>query len=377
MKNKKLLLAITILFFIGLIQAVSFLLPAAASDVFYNIIRPICFVVLLLLTVLFIGIGHGVTRHGRMSFTILVFGGIIYVGLLFVAVLLTSLGKNPMTANASVLLTNLWQYVPFVVAGEIIRYCLMRGTPKEHKNLMLWLITVVYSFTMINFTAHAFSLEFIIVAVAPVIGINFFLTYVCASGSLAGVIIFRAAYSLIPVFMPVLPNITNLTLAILTYVTIIVMLSLYSTHVRDHRLDKPSHKRISRKWWLAVPLVLVLFVVTVNIIPTNMVAVASDSMKGEFNRGDMVVMRKLSPEKAATTLKTGDIIRFKDGKIEKIHRIVEVGTDQNGEVQYITKGDNNDRADWMPVKPEDILGIAQFKIPYLGFPSVIMRTIFT
>jgi signal peptidase len=43
---------------------------------------------------------------------------------------------------------------------------------------------------------------------------------------------------------------------------------------------------------------------------------------------------------------------------------------------YITKGDNNagyDQPNWQPVKPEWIVAIAKAKVPYLGYPSLILK----
>ena len=359
---------LVILFSMVLIQAMSFFIAPSSSHVFYNIIRPMAYLVLLTLVLIFTSLDIAANkRHKEMSMTILVLGSVVYVGLLFVAALVTSLGRNPMSAD----LVTMWRYLPFVLVGEVIRFQLVHNTPKKYKTLMLWAITLVMAFSMINPNMVGFSGEFIFAHLLPVLAVNFFLTYVCRGGSLAGVLCFRAAYSLIPVFLPVLPNITTLLLAILTYVAIVVMLSLYNKYAREQE-RKVILKRKSRAWIVATPLILFIVVASFGLFPTALVAVASNSMKGEFSRGDIVVMRTLDSQQTRTDLKMGDIIQFRDGSRYTIHRIIEVRSDLNDEPLYITKGDNNEYADSSPVSPGQVIAVARFKIPFLGFPSVLL-----
>ena len=356
-----------ILFSMAFIQLLSFFVAPADVQVFYSVIRPLGYFILLTVVLLFTNLEFGKTnRNKQMSLTILLMGSVVYIALLFLAALITNLGRNPMTFSLSVV----WQYLPFVIIGEIIRFQLVNNTPKKNNRIMLWAVTLVFAFTMINTNNAAFSGEYVIGHLLPIIAVNFFLTYVCNGGALMGVLAFRSAYSLIPVFLPVLPNITTLVLAIITYFAVVVMLSLYNSYARE-ATPKIVLSRKSRGWLYAAPVIAVIVVAGFGLFPTAIVAVASDSMKGEFNRGDMVVMKNLTTQQATEDLKIGDIIQFKEGSIYVIHRIIEVQNDHNGERQYITKGDNNQRADDNPVSPDDIVGVARYTIPYLGFPSVL------
>jgi len=68
----------------------------------------------------------------------------------------------------------------------------------------------------------------------------------------------------------------------------------------------------------------------------------------------------------------GDIIVFHGGDKDIIHRIIDIKTDFYGNTQYVTKGDYNKDADDEPVKPDKIVGVAAFKVRYLGFLSVLI-----
>ncbi|MBO7519657.1 MAG: signal peptidase I, partial [Clostridia bacterium] len=78
---------------------------------------------------------------------------------------------------------------------------------------------------------------------------------------------------------------------------------------------------------------------------TAILTVSTDSMKPVFEKGDIIIGRKLAPEEQSS-LKVGDVITFDAGDLDgdnirdfNTHRIVEVVKDDSG-VSYITKGDN-------------------------------------
>lgn len=94
-------------------------------------------------------------------------------------------------------------------------------------------------------------------------------------------------------------------------------------------------------------------------------AVQTDSMKGEFSSGDLIVIRKTD----ASTLKEGDIITFwtliDNQQAINTHRIIAV-QDNNGLRQYMTKGDANPVEDTRVVAAGDVIGKYAFHIPKLG-----------
>lgn len=94
-------------------------------------------------------------------------------------------------------------------------------------------------------------------------------------------------------------------------------------------------------------------------------SVLTDSMKGEFNKGDLIVVHKTDP----TQLQEGDIISFwtviENKKVINTHRIVEV-VENNGMYQFVTKGDMNNREDDLLVSSGDVIGKYGFTIPVIG-----------
>lgn len=97
--------------------------------------------------------------------------------------------------------------------------------------------------------------------------------------------------------------------------------------------------------------------------------VMSGSMETNIMTGDLVVVKETNLD----TLKEWDIIAFKEGKIVITHRIVDI-YEENNEIRYITKGDNNNTEDKGYVTNSQIEGLYQFKIPRLGNLAMFVQT---
>ena len=89
--------------------------------------------------------------------------------------------------------------------------------------------------------------------------------------------------------------------------------------------------------------------------------VLSGSMETQISAGDVVVVKETETQ----NLKKGDIIAFKEGDIVITHRIDELVI-EDGNVKYITKGDNNQSVDIGSITRENIVGKMIYKINGLG-----------
>ena len=110
-------------------------------------------------------------------------------------------------------------------------------------------------------------------------------------------------------------------------------------------------------------ILLVLFMLGVfNYQP---IAILSNSMNPIFKRGDIVIYKR------EENILPGDIIVFKYESQIIAHRVVSINE------YYITKGDANNTVDYIKIKKEDIQGVYQFHIKYLGYPSIWLNEFFT
>ena len=94
-------------------------------------------------------------------------------------------------------------------------------------------------------------------------------------------------------------------------------------------------------------------------------SVLTDSMKPEFSQNDLIIVKAVD----ASQLQEGDIIAYwtliENQRAINTHRIIEKH-DENGMIQFMTKGDANELPDNLIVSQGDIIGEYCFKIPVMG-----------
>ena len=94
--------------------------------------------------------------------------------------------------------------------------------------------------------------------------------------------------------------------------------------------------------------------------------VQSGSMSGNaedhIEVGDLIFVAKTDTEK----LKVGDVISYMSDGSVITHRIIKIENDQNGKLQFITKGDANNIQDELPVPADSVIGIYKSRIAGIG-----------
>lgn len=100
---------------------------------------------------------------------------------------------------------------------------------------------------------------------------------------------------------------------------------------------------------------------TPNFLGIKTYIIVSGSMEPNINIGDMVIVKEVDESK----LKVGDIISYRNGQNVITHRITKINID-NENIQYITKGDNNNTEDSVVLTIDSIEGKVIKKIPYIG-----------
>jgi signal peptidase len=89
-------------------------------------------------------------------------------------------------------------------------------------------------------------------------------------------------------------------------------------------------------------------------------------MNPMLQAGDLVLTVDVAPEEIAV----GDIIRFRSGEVDILHRVVEIRN--AGGLEFITRGDANNVND-PPLPASAVEGRVVRILPGLGWPSIGIR----
>lgn len=108
------------------------------------------------------------------------------------------------------------------------------------------------------------------------------------------------------------------------------------------------------------------------------VVVLSGSMEPAFHRGDLLFLTN----RVEDPIRVGEIVVFRiEGReIPIVHRVLKIHEKQNGNIKFLTKGDNNAVDDrglykqgqhWLEKK--DVVGRARGFVPYIGIVTILMN----
>ena len=111
-----------------------------------------------------------------------------------------------------------------------------------------------------------------------------------------------------------------------------------------------------------------------NVAGTLPLIVLTDSMYPVIKSGDLIICHTEEPE----NIQTGDVIAFFDpagnGTTIVTHRVLEV-TDQDGQLAWRTKGDNNNTEDRLLVTADKLVAVYEgTRIPGAGNVALFMQT---
>lgn len=206
------------------------------------------------------------------------------------------------------------------------------------------------------------------------LALNFLCTYVCKNfGCYPNIIYKLIVFSYIYIFpyVPVLPDVYEIVLNVLFPILIYYLLT-FVYKKKNHYIPK-SKKRIFN---IAISTILYVFMVSVLMLISCqfkycMVVIGSDSMKGAFSTGDVVIYEKYDGQ----ILEKNQIIAFDKSGTLTIHRIIDVES-INGQIRYTTKGDANEVKDDGYVIQSQIVGVIEFSVAYVGYPSILIQQLF-
>lgn len=275
-------------------------------------------------------------------------------------------------------MTNTYIYIWPIIAKEYTRFKLINNVYEKEKKYMAVIVAIIYTFVdigSIEITDIYSLVKAVFVNVIPVIASNCLCTYIAFNKMYKPSMIYKIVtleYWLISPILPKVPWIINSVVDTIIPVILLVYI-VYAKNKKDINKSKERTESLNpRKIIPIVVTVIIAFWFATGVFPIKPVAIATGSMETTLMVGDVAILKKCSPK----SIEVGDIIQYQKGSVTIIHRVISKYYD-NGEILFITKGDNNKDPDKDPVSGSQVLGKEIFSIKYLGLPAVLMNKIGT
>ena len=239
--------------------------------------------------------------------------------------------------------------------------------------ILLILVSYNYSTVYNSFGSGENIFKFFASDVYPAIIKGILLAFLVKLGSYELSLMFILPIRVMEFITPIFPDLDwFLIVSFESALVLMVYYYIYYEHMIN--VERFTRKQIEyanpKKTVTAIIFVLAFTFFVAGFFPIQPVAIMSNSMAPNIQRGDVVIVEKLDKEDIKN-LQVGDIIEYSiDNKIV-IHRIDAIVEASAGKIEFVTKGDNNKSRDKESVKESQVMGKVNFYVPYVGYPSVI------
>lgn len=275
--------------------------------------------------------------------------------------------KNPNNQTLIYTFKNLWEVILTIFGIEIVRYSLIKSNKNSFEFKALITMTIIISelnFKTFILSHNIVSFHYLASVIIPIIAQNILFTYLSLNSDYNIPIIIRLFNEVPKIILPIVTYSNWFIEGSFAIIKVIIIYYLFKYFIFNKKsIHHFTNLTILYPLTIITSILLVLFML--GIFSYQPIAILSNSMNPIFNRGDVVIYKR------EENISPGDIIVFKYESQIIVHRLVSINE------YYITKGDANNTVDYIKIKKEDIKGVYQFHIKYLGYPSIWLNEFFT
>ena len=302
---------------------------------------------------------------------------VVYLMLYYLTGLKFGFVRNMYGLNLKYILSRGVPTAVIIYFSEVYRH-VMRAQEDKPADVMAY-VTCVFAEMIACATASvaisSFShfMDLVAATMLPAVISNLLYQYLTPRYGIYPCIIYRAVTTLYIYLIPIVPAMAD---SLYCFISMVIPAGIYI--FIDAMYEKKRRYALAKKNRLAVPitvLAVTIMLSTVMLISNQfrygLLVIATDSMTGELNRGDAAIFERYEDQ----TIEEGQVIVFERNEAMIVHRVEEIQI-VNGRKRYYTKGDANDSRDADFRYDSDIVGIVNHKIPYIGFPTILLRGLF-
>ena len=365
------------LYLLSAIAFVALLLPLFLGAESSRIVAACLLLPISALCVIFLKKRDILSIYRREVTLLIAVSAVLFVILLYLSGLKFGFYKNPIRFNFTTVLKYLLPGAVIIFSSELIRCVLLAG--RGRLPYVLCYLTGVLSDVLIHTSASGIDrfnafMDFIGLYMLPALVAGACYQYISKRYGMYPNIIFRTITALYVYALPHVPRVPNAILAVFKIFAPIFIYFFINLLYGKKKKFTSRNKNIAYYAFMGVFSALMISLIMVISCQFRFCAIviATDSMTGEIDKGDALIYEKRDGE----DIEIGQVIVFEKDKSTIIHRVVDVQY-VNGEMRYFTKGDANNSNDAGYITDGNVIGFARFKLPYLGYPTIWLRQLFT
>ncbi len=299
-----------------------------------------------------------------------------FLGIVLLYMLSLSFGFYRAVINAQTLLYWVLPFTLIIIGSEWLRSrLLMQGKPAVDVLCLVAMILcdIGMLWSTLPFATFKFFVDFMGDIVLPCVASGVLYHYVSKRYGALPVILYRLLMTLYSLLIPIQPAIPEALMSFIK-ITFPVLAILFLTVLYERKKKSFARRRAVFQIVSSALSILLMagFMMLVSCqFRFGMLVVATESMTGTIDKGDAIVYEEYDGQ----SIEEGQVLVFEKNKTVYIHRVV--GMERiDGQVRYYTKGDANDDRDTGFITEENIIGLTDVTIKYLGYPTLWMRDIF-
>ncbi len=267
-------------------------------------------------------------------------------------------------------------YALTIVASEIVRgsFLAERGALSRVMALGVGLLSeLLMQATLDKITNFYHFMNFVGMILLPALAAQLLYQYTAVRFGVLPAMLYRLIVTLSPYVVPIKSGISD---ALASFIALLapVLLWLFLRLLFEKKEKRARPKGVGLT--VASTAISAAFVIAFMMLISCqfrfcLLVIATDSMTGEINKGDAIIYEKYEDQ----SLDVDDIVVFEKNDAVIVHRIVDVSY-IDGETRYVTKGDVNETPDAGYITKENLVGITRTKLPYVGYPTLLLHDAF-
>ncbi len=365
MKHKAILIILIFYLIIAIVLNIK-------NPLLYTILNSLYWLIMFITLKIYIKESYIKLKNNIDNIVIMLIISFVYIIIYIFMGFLIGFSNSPYSHQILKLLTNITPKIINTFGIEITRQILVLKNKNNKK--MIILITILLTIAQINFNSliNTFSNKELLFKticgnLIPLLASNILYTYLTIKTSYLVAVTNKLIKELIIFILPILPNADWFIAGTLGTLSSAVIYFIFKYKIFKEKSYKK--KKLEKVDYITIFILLfTLICFMLGIFKYEPITILSNSMSPYFNRGDIVIFKKVKDSELAKMQKNTIIVYNTEGK-NIVHRIVDK-TQKNDNVLYKTKGDSNNIADIKLVQTNQIKGKYVFHIKYIGFPSI-------